>query len=228
MRSLETDRFRGVACAFVCAVALLTAWGAWFVAGRITVYEATDAARLEIADSVHPIDARVAGRVVATHLDLGRVVKSGDVLVELDADQEHLRLKEEQTTYEAYSSQETAIGAEIAAEALAIDAAERAAQVALDEARSQLVEAEAPARFAEDESARFIRLRADGLISEVDELRARAEAQRRRAAADSMSIAVRRLDQSRATDAQDRRPRRTAAHRSHARPRTYGDHDARW
>jgi multidrug resistance efflux pump len=66
LRSLESDGFRGVTFAFVCAAALCAAWGTWFVVGRVTVYEVTDAARLEVADSAHPIDARVAGRVVAT------------------------------------------------------------------------------------------------------------------------------------------------------------------
>lgn len=207
MRSLETDGFRGVAFAFVCAGALLAAWGAWFVLGRVTVYEVTEAARLEVADSVHPIDARVAGRVVVTHLDLGRPVQAGEVLVELDADKERLRLKEEQTTYTTFSSQLSAIGAEIAAESQALDAAKRAAVDALDEARSQLAEAEPPAKFAENEAARLTRLRADGLISEVDELRTRAEAQQRRAAADSLGIGVRRLEGGHRTEEQDRHVR---------------------
>lgn len=207
MRSLETDGFRGVALAFICAGALLAAWGAWFVLGRVIVYEVTDAARLEVADAVHPIDARVEGRVVATHLDLGRAVQAGDVLVELDADEERLRLNEEQTAYATFSSQLTAVGAEIASEGRALDAAMGAAEVALDEARSQLAEAEPPATFAEDESARFTRLRANGLISEVDDLRARAEAQQRRAAADSLRIGVRRLEGGHRTEEQDRRVR---------------------
>jgi len=207
MRSLETDGFRGVAVAFVCAAAFLAAWSAWFVVGRVTVYEVTDAARLEVADSVHPIDARVAGRVVAAHLDLGRAVQTGDVLVELDADEQRLRLSEEQTTYATFSPQLTAIETEIAAEAQALDAAKHAAQVALDEARSQLAGAEPPARFAEDESARLARLRAKGLISEVDELRTRSESQQRRAAADSLGIAIRRLEGGHRTEEQDRRVR---------------------
>jgi multidrug resistance efflux pump len=207
MRSLETDAYRGVTLAFVGASALLIAWAAWFVLGRLTVYEVTDTARVEVADSIHPVDAHVAGRVVITHLDLGRAVQIGDVLVELDADEQRFRLNEERTVDVALSSQLTAVEAEIAAELQALDAARRAADVALDEARSQVTAAEAPATFAEDESARLARLRADGLISEVDALRRRAEAQQRRAVADSLSITVGRLDRSHRTEEQDRRVR---------------------
>jgi membrane fusion protein (multidrug efflux system) len=156
---------------------------------------------------VHPIDARVEGRVVATHLDLGRRVQTGDVLVELDADTERLRLDEEETRLATFSPQSKAIGAEIAAEEQALEAAQRAAGGALEEARSQLAEAEVPARFAEDEAARLARLRANGLVSEIDDVRTRAESQRRRAAADSLRLAIPRLERKLQTEEQDRRVR---------------------
>jgi len=207
LRSLKTDGFRGVALGFVCAGALLTAWGAWFVFGRISLYEVTDVARLEVAESVQLLDSRVEGRVVDVHLDLGRAVKAGDILIELDADEERLRLNEEQSQDAALSTQITAIEAEVVAENEALAAARRTGEVAVDEARSQLTEAETPARFAEDESARLTRLRAEGLISEIDDLRARAEAERRRAAATSQRIGVDRLERSHQTDEGDRRVR---------------------
>ena len=207
MRSLEADGFRGITLAFLIAGALLAAWAAWFVLGWVAVYEVTDRARLEVNQAVNPIDARVAGRVGATHLVLGRAVHEGDLLVELDSDEQRLRLEEEQTRYAALSPRVNAVTAEMVAEERALDAAGRAAQVALDEARSQLEEAEAPARLAQDEAARSARLRADGLVPEIDELRARAQAQRRRAVADSLRLGVQRLAGSHQTDEQDRRVR---------------------
>jgi multidrug resistance efflux pump len=207
MRSLETDRLRAVTPVFLVAAALLAAWGAWFVAGRLTVYAVSDRARLEVNQAVHSIDARLAGRVVTTHLELGRAVHAGDVLVELDADDERLRAEEEQTRLAALAPQLTSIDTEIAAEQQALDAARRTAAAALDEARSQLTEAEAPARFAEDEAARLSRLHGAGLVAEVDERRARAEAQKRRAAADSLVLAILRVERSQRTEEQDRRVR---------------------
>jgi membrane fusion protein (multidrug efflux system) len=207
MRSLDADRFRGIALAFLAAAMLLAAWAAWFVLGRVSVYEVTDRARLEVNQAVHPVDARVEGRVISTALTLGRQVHEGDVLIELDADEQRLRLEEEQTRLAVLSPRATSIAAEIAAEEQALDASRRAALTALDEARSQLAEAEAPARFAEVEAARFARLRGDGLVSEIEELRTRAEADRRRAATDSLRLAVQRLERSQQTEEQDRRVR---------------------
>ncbi len=207
LRSLEADGFRRTGLAFLIAAALLFAWTGWFVWGRVSVYEVTDRARLEINEAAYPVDARVEGRVVSTHLELGRTVQAGDVLVELDADEQRFRFEEEQTRYTALTPQVAAVETEIAAEGLALDAARRAARVALDEARSQLAEAEPPARFAEEDAARLARLRAEGLVTDVDELRARAEAQRRRAAADSLRLAIERLERNQQTEEQDRRVR---------------------
>jgi multidrug resistance efflux pump len=91
MRSLEADRFRGSTVALVPAAILLAAWTAWFVFGRIALYEVTNRARLEVNEADHPIDARVQGRAVAAHLQLGRTVHKDEVLVELDADEERLQ-----------------------------------------------------------------------------------------------------------------------------------------
>jgi membrane fusion protein (multidrug efflux system) len=153
------------------------------------------------------VDARVEGRIVVTHLALGRAVQAGDVLVELDADEAHLALEEEQSRLQAVTPQVAAVQAEIDAETRALEAAQRAARVALDESRSQLAEAEAPARLADDEAARLARLRADALVSEIEEVRARAESQKRRAAVESLRLAIERLERNQQTDDQDRRVR---------------------
>jgi len=64
--------------------ALLIAWIAWFGLGRVTIYEATSQARLEVQSAAHPVAAPVGGRVVETRLAVGRDVRSGEVLVALD------------------------------------------------------------------------------------------------------------------------------------------------
>jgi membrane fusion protein (multidrug efflux system) len=207
LRSLDADRLRGMALTFVVAGVLLASWIVWFVLGRLSVYEVTDRARLEVNQAVHPVDARVEGRVMTTQLILGREVREGDVLIELDADEQRLRLEEEQTRLAVLSPRAAAIASEISAEEQALEAAQRAARAALDEARSQLAESEAPARFAEVEAARVATLRGAGLVSEIEELRTRAESDRRRAASDSLRLAVQRLERSQLTEEQDRRVR---------------------
>jgi membrane fusion protein (multidrug efflux system) len=72
-------------------------WGAWSLFARVTVYAATDRARLEVDRAVHPVEAPVDGRVVATHLTLGREVQIGEMLVELEAEVQRLQREEERT-----------------------------------------------------------------------------------------------------------------------------------
>jgi membrane fusion protein (multidrug efflux system) len=69
-----------------------------------------------MSQAPHPVEASVAGRVVATHLILGREVQGGDVLVELDATAQHLQLEEEQTRVRALTPQLEALRTAIAAE----------------------------------------------------------------------------------------------------------------
>jgi multidrug resistance efflux pump len=207
MRSLDADGFRGAGVAFAVGVALFCAWLAWFVLGRVAVYEVTSAARLEVNQAARTVDARVEGRIVVTNLELGRSVQANDVLVELDADEAQLRLEEERARQQTMTPQIEAVRNEISAEVRALEAAQRAASVALDLARSQLAEAEAPARLADDEAARLARLRADALVPEIEVVRARAEAQKRLAAVESLKLAIERLERSQLTDDQDRRVR---------------------
>ena len=67
------------------------AWRAW------QCMSSTDTARLEVQRAVYPIETPVDGRVVVTHLTLGREAQCGDALVELEADTQRLQCKEERT-----------------------------------------------------------------------------------------------------------------------------------
>ena len=95
LRSLEADSFRRSFWALVVVVGLLGAGGAWFFLAEVAVYETTEGARLEVAKAAHPVAASVAGRVNATHLVLGGQVREGEVLVELEDENERLQLEEE-------------------------------------------------------------------------------------------------------------------------------------
>ena len=87
LRTLRADRFSGSITGILIAAVLLGAWGLWAVFARVTLYEVSDAARLEADQQVHPIQASAAGRVMATRLRLDQEVQAGEVLVELDASQ---------------------------------------------------------------------------------------------------------------------------------------------
>ena len=71
LQALAGDRFRRRTLAI--AALLLGLWGAWFSLSRVTIYAVSERARLEIERDTSPIDARAGGRVVASHIELGRV-----------------------------------------------------------------------------------------------------------------------------------------------------------
>jgi membrane fusion protein (multidrug efflux system) len=132
----------------------------------------------------------VGGRVAATHLAVGRAVKAGDVLVELETEAQRLELNEEQARVVALAAQLGALRDQSSAEHQVQIETRQAAPVALDESRAKLAEAEAATRAAIDQADRLQKLHAQGLVAEAELVRSRAEAQQRQAAADALRIAV--------------------------------------
>ena len=61
MRSLAADGFRRSIWGTFFVAALLGTWGVWLFCARVTLYEVTDAARLEVDQAVHPVTAVAAG-----------------------------------------------------------------------------------------------------------------------------------------------------------------------
>lgn len=217
MRALAADGFRGSAWGGLLALALLGAWAAWFFLARVALYEVSQMARLEVDRAVHPVEAPVAGRIVATRLALGREVQAGEVLVELDAGIERLRLEEERTHLVALPRQLEALRGEILSEERSLLEEQQAGRAALEEARTRHQEAEVAAQLAREEAERLRLLHADGLIAEIDFLRARAEAQRRQAAAEAFRLAVGRLEWDQRTRESHQRARLERLRREGAR-----------
>jgi len=98
---LSADRGRGTLPLLAVAAATLGAGGGWLRWARVTVYQTSAAARLEVERAPHPVAAEVAGLVVASHMALGAHVEAGDVLVELDAESQRRQLEAERQSVEA-------------------------------------------------------------------------------------------------------------------------------
>ncbi|MGH9662493.1 MAG: HlyD family secretion protein [Bryobacteraceae bacterium] len=207
LRSLRVDRFRFSVLGIFLAACFLGAWTAWALYAQVTLYEVTEKARLEVDDAISPIQAPILGRVVTTNLAMGREVKTGDILVEIDAAPQQLQIQEERTRLVGLTSDAQALRSQVLAEEQARAQESHASKVAMEEARAKGREAEAPARYAEDDAKRVEKLRDDGLIAEREFLRSRAEAQKTRAAADGTSITVEKLDQEQRTRERDRTAR---------------------
>ena len=207
MRSLATDGFSLSVAGVLLAAALLGSWTVWFLLARVAVYEVSDTARLEAERAVHPVEAPVAGRVVTTYLAVGQEVHAGDVLVDLDAEAERLQLMEERARLAAHAVQRDALRQEMTAEEEVRRDERQAGRLAHDEARARYREAEVVARSAEEEAQLFARIEERGLPARLDVLRTRAEAQKRLAAADTLRVAVGRLEADQRTRESERKAR---------------------
>jgi membrane fusion protein (multidrug efflux system) len=194
LRALEADRVRGKVAGIVVAGAFLAAWGLWALRASVTVHETSEAARIEVSQAAHSIDAPVAGRVVSTHIALGADVRAGDLLLEIDAEDQRGRLAEEEARLSSIQPELDALARQIASLQESRGSDREATSAALDQARARYQEAKVAAAEAEEEARREERLAAQGAVSDAERLRARAAADARAAAAESLSREAARLE----------------------------------
>lgn len=193
MRSLANDKLSPSLLVIIIAILILSVWAAWLFLARISVYEMSDSGRIEVDTSLYPIASAVGGKVTAIHMAVGQEVRRGDLLIEFESEDEKLRLDEASKQLSALTPQLGALRDEVAAEEAARKEQIKAAQIAIDQARSHLEEAKASVQLAEDESKRIERLQANGLVSEVDLARALTEVRKQRAAAEALRLQIDKL-----------------------------------
>ena len=109
---------------------------------RVARYETTDSARLEVDRATYVLQADSRGRVVVSHLVLGREVEAGDVLVELDANPARLELAEQVARRGVLDPEVESLRAELSATVQAREREQEANLAAIEEARARIVEAE--------------------------------------------------------------------------------------
>jgi membrane fusion protein (multidrug efflux system) len=193
-RSLASDTSKYAIAAWLCAGVLLAGWLAWFFFGRVTVYEVSHRARLEVQQSAHPVAALIPSRIVANSLVLGQQVQPGDVLVELDATSERLRLREEESRLAAIPPRIESLRKEIASLERAKTEDEQAAIAAAQSARFRGKEASAAVDFARDNERRLKEESSFGSVAQIEALRARSETQKLTATSEALTSEVRRIE----------------------------------
>lgn len=177
MRSLSADSFHGALLGMGAAGLLLAAWGTWLTCARVAVLESTATARLEVGQATHAVAAPVAGRVVRTHLSLGRTVAAGEVLIELDAETEQLALAEGRARLAALPPQLDAVRGQIEAERRALRDTSAESRAALATADSRRREEDLLLRHAAREKERMGKLYRGGSLRELDLVTAQDEAE---------------------------------------------------
>ncbi len=181
LRALGADGARPSWIAWAVAGTLGLAWLAWFALGRVTVVEVSQAARLESLAAAHPVAALQGGALLRSHLALGRPVRAGELLLELDDRSAALRLREEAERLKALPSRRHALQAEAQALQQASRRDEQAAAAAVRAAQARTAEVAAQEAFAREVERRLAAELRGGGVAEVDLLRARAETRRHEA-----------------------------------------------
>lgn len=194
MRAFAAERPRRAMLTWLVAGILAAAWLIWFVAADVTVRAASEQARLEVAVAPSGIDTMVAGEVMSNALVLGREVKKGEVLLEIDARRETLLRQQEKSQLAAARAKRSALAAEIATRRDGLRDAQAAAADGLDAARARAREAHAAAALAADDEARIRTLAAKGVAPRVGVKKAAAEHQKQAAAAAALDADIRRID----------------------------------
>jgi multidrug resistance efflux pump len=192
--SLRADNGIRSSVALGIAIALAAGWMTWAFTARVARYEISESARLEVDAAAYPVQASVAGRVVASQLVLGKEVHAGDVLAQIESDDERLSLQEERTRFSSLEPQLAALRSQMQSENEGGMDERQVLSLSIEGAQAQYREALVQATAAEQESERAVRLRAEGIMAEADAQRAKAAAQSKRSAADNLKIAISRLE----------------------------------
>jgi membrane fusion protein, adhesin transport system len=194
-RSLANDRSPTPILAWLLASILLCGWSLWFAFGDVTVYEASRKASLEVMQLPHHVAAPLSGRVTSASVVMGQEVVANQVLIELDANAEKLRLAEETARLAGLPPRIASMRTELVALEQAQDEDLRATQAALEAAGARLREANATVKFARDNESRMKRQSMAGGVAQIDALRATSEADKLSASRDAMTADLKRLEQ---------------------------------
>jgi membrane fusion protein (multidrug efflux system) len=189
-RALAADRPRRALLGVALAAFILGPWLLWFFRAKVTVYETSEKARLETEQAAHSVDAPVGGRLAAFGLVLGQEVKAGDVLAEIDSESERRRVVEEKTRLTMLAPEIDALTRVLRANEQTVQNDREATLAVVDQRKASQTEAEAAARLAQEEAARAAKLQDSGSIPDLELLRARTDAEKRRAAAEAAALGI--------------------------------------
>jgi multidrug resistance efflux pump len=191
LRALALDRSASPFWLVVATSLVVIGWLIWFFAARITLYEVTPSARLEVNRAAHPIATFISGRVVSTSLVLGQSVVAGQILVELDAKAEQRKLEQEQQRLSDLCPEIQALHQQIGEEEQILVTDAEAGLRALEIARVRRAEAESATGFAAEEVRRLTKV---GGSSELELLHAKAEEEKRRFEQVAATLEIARLE----------------------------------
>lgn len=203
-RALDRPRMGGVFLRLFTAFAALGALGVWMVRVPVTLYETSATARVEIETSAAVIQSQMTGRIVESYLAMGKDVKKGDILVELDSLPEELQVREERARLRGVDPQIEALRAQIAQEENAGRAERQTAESQVAEAEAKVREQQAPVQAAKVRRARAAKLFGEKLVPEKDMEDADAELERLTRAVSTVQASIDRIRREQAARDEER------------------------
>jgi multidrug resistance efflux pump len=201
---LLADRGRSTASMLCCSALVLAGWWWWAAHAEVTLYEVSTHARVELDAATYPIESPVAGRVLTTSLRVGRAVRKGEGLIEIDAIADHLRLRQEEIRARGLDAEMAPLRAQVAAEERARAEEQHAARLSAQEAANRIREAETEGRHAEGELARMEALHRRELVPTREVEKARADVLRLREGVTTLEATARRVPQEQTTRDRER------------------------
>jgi multidrug resistance efflux pump len=197
LHQIERDRPLGSSVRFASGSLLLAALAYWAICIPVVVYETTADARIEIGSAASPLQSPMTGRIVSSNLFIGKIVKAGEPLVQLDAVSEELQAQVEQTRFASIAPEIRSLEAQIVAEDSAGVTEQKATEAAIDEARLRV-------RDAELERRRLESMKREGLTSDRELQQAIVAFDRAQTAVETARSALTRLEREQQTRNQQR------------------------
>ncbi len=194
-RRIQAEERQGTLWILGGAILVLTAWMCWATMARLSLYEESTDARIELDGATYPVAAPFVGRIVVTNLHVGQEVRRGDILVELDSMPQQLQLEEEQVRMAGLESPLMKLQAQIDAEEKLRGDEALGAQSSFREADSRVREAKIPAQFAAQELARMQSLYSQRVVSARDLEKAQSEAEHAKGEVTTLQAAASRVPQ---------------------------------
>lgn len=207
LRRLEADNSRRGFLVAGVLLTLLILWAIWFTTARITIYATSQSARVEVDRENQPVETPVSGRIVRASLTAGQTVRAGEILFELDDAPERLAQTQMKARVMPSARQIEALKDEIAAQARALHEDIQGSTAAAAESAAKAREAATAAELAAEEAQRLKELRARGIASELDAIRAAKVAEQKRNEADTASFAAGRVQRDLQAKQEDRTAR---------------------
>ena len=203
LQALVADSLRGSRLGLAGIVLVLSIWLVWFVFAEVGIYK-TAPAQLQAELDIHSVEAGTAGRVVASHMAVGREVRVGDILVELENTAVRLKLAEHTARLDSARAQLRTLRAEINAQEQALADMREATPLMRDETQLRYEQAQSAAQLAQAELARWRTLREGSFVTDLQVIERETTARRLRSEAEELHLALSRQKLDRRSGEADR------------------------